>query len=709
MVALLAPLFLLGAIAVAVPVILHLTQRSKGEVVEFPSFMFLQRIPSRTTRHRRIRDPLLLALRVLALLLLTLAFARPLIRAWGLGEEVGEAPRDVVILVDRSFSMRHGDRWERARREAEAVLDGVRPGERAALVQFAKTADAGSGLVEDVTPLRSSLATASPGDAGTSYGAAFRLAGRLLGAAEGRRREVVLISDFQRTGWDEGDDARLPGNTEVIPLDVASDAAGEASNLTVADLDLRRTRSGEVPRLQVAARILNLGADSVRTLVELEIGGRLQADTTVSIPPGIGRSVAFDPVPLPRGGARGGVHLASRPEDDGLPLDDEFRFVLEPDRDLDVLVLQSDGAPATRSLFLREALSLSSEPGMRVTVLGARGAGADRFAAADVIVLNDVAAPDGAAGAALFRRVEEGAGLVVVAGARVNGSTWPGAWVDPLPGVLADVADRSRGSGGSLTTVDGDHPVFEVFRAPRSGDLAAPRVYRYRRLDPSPGAEVVARFDDGSPALVESRHGDGRVLLWATSLDRSWSDFPVQPVYLPLVQRIVMHAAAFGAEPAWREVGEDLMLDAEADGLDLQVTEPEDVSWIVEAPSGERESIHAGPDGTAAARLDEAGFWRIRLDGMPEAEARTVAVNPGVSESDLRAIDHAELVAAVSPTEDPTATALASAVASPADRERRQGGWRFLMAAAGLVLVVEAALANRRRGYGVPTEGQAKE
>ncbi len=689
----LAPLFLLGAIAIAVPVIVHLTQRSRADTVEFPSFMFLQRIPARTSRHRRIRDPLLLALRILAVALLAFAFARPLARGLGLGEDVVEAPRDVVVLLDRSFSMRTADRWEQAKIEARAALAGIGPRERAALVLFDETADGGAGLVEDVAPLLDLLSEAEPGDAGTAYDAAFRLAGRLLGAVEGRRREVVLITDFQRTGWEGDDEPRLPRGTRLRPVDVGGDGTG---NLAVADATLRRTSAEGSPRLQVAARVLNLGPDTAETLVELAFGGRAQADTVVRLAPAAGRSVAFDAVPFPRDGARGAVVLRSAGESsDGIALDDTFRFVIEPSQAVDVLILQSPGAPRSRSLFLRQALTLSVDPPIRVTTLGASSATPEQIRSADVIVLNDVAAPGGTVGAALADHVQAGAGLVVAAGARVNARTWPQLTTDPLPGSLADVADRARGTGASLTTVDSDHPVFEVFRAPRSGDLAAGRIYRYRRMEPAPEASVIARYDDGAPAMIEGSFGDGRVLVWTTSLDRTWNDLPVQPVYLPLVQRIVLYASEFQSEPAWRRVGEELELaravGEEADDFDRR-------EWSVETPAGERRIVEASGAGQGSLRLDEAGYWEIDA-GREDDDLRVVAVNTRVAESDLAAIPAEELLAAVSVDADSTTLAQSAATADPAARERRQAGWRYLMVAAGLILILEAALANRKTGY----------
>ena len=92
----------------------------------------------------------------------------------------------------------------------------------------------------------------------------------------------------------------------------------------------------------------------------------------------------------------------------------------------------------------------------------------------------------------------------------------------------------------AITDVKFDHPIFEVFR--ESGRLAAARVFGYFRSEPRPNATVLARYEDGSPALIEANAGKGRVLLFTSSLGPSWNDLPLTPLYLPFVHQMVRYA-----------------------------------------------------------------------------------------------------------------------------------------------------------------------
>src|SRR5262245_51175246 len=109
----LTPLFLAGLGAIAVPILIHLIQRERKRVIQFPSLMFLQRIPYQSVRRRRIRHWFLLAMRVAAIALIVLAFARPFFQQGAIAAAAAGGAREVVIVLDRSASMGYGDHWKK--------------------------------------------------------------------------------------------------------------------------------------------------------------------------------------------------------------------------------------------------------------------------------------------------------------------------------------------------------------------------------------------------------------------------------------------------------------------------------------------------------------------------------------------------------------------------------------------------------------------
>jgi hypothetical protein len=206
-------------------------------------------------------------------------------------------------------------------------------------------------------------------------------------------------------------------------------------------------------------------------------------------------------------------------------------------------------------------------------------------------VLQDAAIGDALA-ARLRTFVEGGGGLIVALGPR---AALPLA--DWLPATSGDVEDRTRNAAAKLSGFDYGHVVFEPFRAPRSGDFSTTRIYGYRTLTPRPSTSTLARFDGGTPALVEGTLGRGRVLVWATSLDLSWSDLALKPVYLPFVHQLVRHASGYREQPGWVMVGQAIDV-GQGTG-----------SAVVLSPRGER---LAQPEGASAIEVTQAGFYEIR-------------------------------------------------------------------------------------------------
>src|SRR6187401_2033553 len=195
---LVAPLVLVGLGALAIPVLIHLIQRERKRVVEFPSLMFLRKIPYQSVRRRRIRDWALLMMRLAALAMIVFAFARPFFKRDALSAAAQNGAREAVILVDTSYSMEYCDRWTKARSAANDAVRGLGPGDRASLVFFSSGAEVAVRSTADRGRLEAGLAAAATGPGATRFAPALKLASSLLGESALPRREIILISDFQR-------------------------------------------------------------------------------------------------------------------------------------------------------------------------------------------------------------------------------------------------------------------------------------------------------------------------------------------------------------------------------------------------------------------------------------------------------------------------------------------------------------------------------
>jgi hypothetical protein len=697
----LVPLFLLGVAGIAVPIVVHLTRRQRRNVVHFPSLMFLEKIPYQEQRRRRIQHWFLLSLRALALALVALAFSRPFMDSSEVGIGAAGGPREVVVLVDQSYSMEVGGHLDQARAAADRIFDGLGPLDRASVVAFSQGARVLARSTSDRARLRGALDTLVVSSGSTSYGPALKVAQTILEESNLARGEVYLMSDFQRVGWTGDEGVRLPAGAGFIAVPTGEDDVEE--NLLVTDVSLPRQTVAGRERITPTARIVRRGGGSPRDVtVALLIDGQQIQSQSVTIGPDAASAVTFQPFTVSRPHTRGTVRL---PEDE-LNADNELDFVASPGAALNVLVVEGAGAPANASLFLRRALEISADGRFRVTLRRASTIRPADLDAVDAVILNDVLI-DGGSAERLRAFVDAGGGVLVALG---QAGGWPASAADLFPGRIGPIQDRLQGRGGRLGFLQYSHPIFEVFAGPRSGDFTSARFFRARLLEASDSAEVIARYDDGSVAMAELRRGRGRVVVWTNTLDDYWNDLIRQPVYLPFMHRVAEYLGGRAEALPWFTIGQvvDLanpealltagLVSSEAAGL------AEGMDQVALTPSGATINLPAG-EGPRYLPLDEHGFYVVRPPGIEPERPFVMAVNVDVEESNLARIDTEEMAAQlVAPPGDGGGTLNVDAAQSlqREDQERRQSLWRWLLLAALALFITETALSNwvSRQGAG---------
>jgi hypothetical protein len=672
----LTPLFLVALAGLAVPVLIHLIQRERKNVVQFPSLMFLRRIPYESVQRRRVRNWLLLLMRLAALALVVLAFARPFFRRADASGAGSGGAREVVILLDRSYSMGYGDRWQRALGAARDVVNGLSPSDRGSVVFFASSAEVAVRSTADRGRLQAVLTGVEPSSAATHYGPALKLAGSILSESPLPRREAVLVTDFQRAGWQGAEGLRLPDGSTLTPVDLGG---GETPNASVTPVSLERTTFSNQERVSVTAGVLNHGSRAIERLdVSLEIDGRPIQTRQVKVEGNGSASTTFDPLTLASPIVRASVRIAP----DKLERDNVFHFVMSPGKPVRVLLAQRGGG-RDANLYLARALGVGDSP--RFDVSARDETGADDLQQAGILIVNDTAVTPAAA-ERIGRFVQRGGGLMVIAGQR---GTWPQEHAAVLPAMPAEAVDRSRGQPARLVALEYGHAIFEPFRAPRSGDFSTARFYGYRAATVARDGAILARFDDGSPALVEKRVGAGRVLVWLSSLDLVWNDLAVKPVFLPFVHQMGRHLAAYRAPAPWLTVGD--VLDPSAAAVQGRSS----TQRVIVSPSGQRMPLDGeGPD---VVELAEQGFYEVRGMAAGSEPALIVASNVDLTESDLSAMPPADVVAAATGRAGGTGGAAAQEAPSDAAQESAQRMWWYLLFAGLLVLSAETMVSNRVR------------
>lgn len=504
----LSPLFLIAAVAAAVPIWLHLFHRKTEVVIDFPSVSLLARAPVQQHRRRRLREWWLLALRIAALVLLAVSFARPYFQ----GAAASDSSPLTVIAVDTSMSMTAPGQFDRAREAASRAVSAAPASQALALMGFA---DAASVLVEPTTDrsaITRALSQMEPGNGGTRFRTALGRASELIGARDGR---VVLITDLQQAGWEANDEGGLPDGVGVEVIRIAP----PASNLAVTSAQLRDRR--------IVASIQNYGAADVRVPVRVLVAGKELARAEVAMGPNGAAEVEI-PAALP---ATGDAEV--RIDDANGYQPDNLRTVrLEPVPAIPIGIIVADPTGAVGGLYVERALSVAG---------GGREFDVDVRDGRDVVARNAADLSRVAAMYVLGTRTLDRAGRELIktylsGGGQVLLAMGP----DVDPGTLADVIgvklsfDESpiQTPGATLIASDGRHPIFRPFLSP-SGALGDVQVEQHRRLNDQADRTVLARFSGGDAALTEQSVGKGRLMIFTSDLDNQWSRFPLNPAFVP--------------------------------------------------------------------------------------------------------------------------------------------------------------------------------
>jgi hypothetical protein len=621
------PLFLLGLLAAAVPVVIHLFTRRRPRERPFSSLEFLAAVNQSEIRRLRLKQWLLLLLRTLAVAALALALARPALR--GAGARAGAAAATTVVaLVDVSGSMTAsgtavGDGVppalvRQARRVVEDLLATLGPADEMLLVPYDRAPrPLGERPVGDVARLRAGAQALEAGATTTDHRTALELAGRTLAASRSLNRELFWISDFQATGFASGDPATAPpGPWDRCRVFLVPLAPRTRANVALTDAALTPAAGGLA--LTVAATSFDASPGDLAVTVRDARSGDELARGFLGLPT---RGVTTTLLPLARLPAEGGVAVIPA---DVLPLDDRRVFAAGR-AGTQRVVLHAEGPPSPLRLALE-----AGEPASGLAVEAVDAAGLPgRLPGADVLVLDDVERLGATETQAMLDFQRAGGGVLLVLGPRADTDFWNRTLLAEAGlGTLGPDEVAAPAAAWRLTRAVAGHAALAGFPARPGEPLSTARFTRIRGFAPAPGARVLLEFDRGHPALIEG----ARVMVFAAGLDPQSSDFPLSGSFLPLAHQVVK-VLGRGTAAASLVPGERYSAPA-ATG-----------AWRVEDERGRE--VPAGLVATAGATrlvsapLEHPGLYRVMRGPAVQA---TFAVNPDPRESDLAAVPEAELL-----------------------------------------------------------------
>ena len=683
------PIFLFGILAATVPLIIHLWSRRQAKTVDFSSLMFLLVAHRQNVRRIQLKHLLILLLRMAILILIALSLARPLLKNQ-FSFAGARVKTNIVIILDNSYSMAYqgidGERFEKGKQMALDVLESLRRGDSAALILMSDIPDAlFRKLTKDLDGVKEAVRQSEVSYRATLVPPSIEMAHDILSESNDPNKELYLISDLSRNGWENW--GRIPNTSGarvfLLPVDDR-----EADNTNIEEVQFSSQLIGTYLPVQLHTNVSN---HSDTTLEErtLTLFIDSQKRRSVSFRAMARESVAstfthnFE---LP-GTHTGYLELTT----DRLNIDNRRYFAFHVYGQIRVLCV------GDQTLYLTLALNpqIQRTPATADTILPASCTAAEfegfPLEDYDVVIWADVPQLSDRSQQQLQNFIREGKSVIYFISDTVDTGNY-NQFRDWLPGRLG--VSVTWNPPLTLSEYQAEHPIFEVFKPEEFSGQYAPQFYQGLTVKPAEDAKVVAQLSNGTPFLIERSIDSGATLLFNVSATRlnTASNLLVNPHFLPLLQQTVLYTKAI------QSGHQRNLLVGQAYNVNYRHSRGSkaSVKRIGDA-AGLSQVVSIAEDGSLAFRGTETpGIYQVDVQGKAQLRRDFFAVNVDATESDLRYIPFREAVDRIGAQVEVTS---ASPELDQTLSTYRMGQeiWGELLIIALILMLIEGILSNHER------------
>ena len=667
----LTPLFLIGLLAALIPVAIHLIRREKPPKVMFSTIRFLKKTSKKLVLFQHLQQIALLLLRAAVIVLLVLAFARPLLNQ-SVARLLDADPQSAVILLDLSMSMRWQDNFDQAKAEALAVVDRLSGGDELGLIAFSGAAEVVRELDTEGGQLRELIESfGEPGFGSTRYYPNLRLADQMLEDSRYENRAIYLISDFQEVGLQGADESwKLAPGVALYLIDVGS---ADSENLVLTDVRSPEQLLEDSAQQKILARVRSTGTQYLENgEVSLSLNGQMLDLRPVDLTDRSEQVVTFAVDFEAEGDYVGEIRVAG----DDFADDNAYYFTVDVLPKINVLLVNgeaSDNWFDDEGHWFGLAVSSTDSSPFSLETIDPSEFSAAAMRQSDVVALLNVGELTSSQAAALSEYVVNGGSLLIAPGDRVDERVFNQQLGEISPARLEQVGLLGRDDYLVIADYDRRHPILR----PLGSDWSA-RFQGHWRLTPSEDAKVLMQFDNTEAALVEKDVGEGKILLFASSLDLEWNNLALQGLFLPFVHETLRHLVRSEAGQSAYEIGDSINLAQFVSDAEVAVRDANGRSVSLEANNLQRATspgLFTATSGAVSSRYvvnilpEESNFTRVATSTLYDA-----VVNPDTSPLQSREAQTAQLIE---------------------ELESPQRLWWWILTLVMVLLLVEVLVANR--------------
>ncbi|MCS7229999.1 MAG: BatA and WFA domain-containing protein [Candidatus Kryptonium sp.] len=538
------PAFLFALVASAIPVLIHLFNLRRLRTVEFSSVKFLKELQRSRIRSLKIKQIILLIIRVLAIVFLVLAFSRPVIKGYLFKPIIaGQARSSVILIIDNTLSMastdENGSFINQAKSVAQGIADVLSESDEFALIRMSDLPIvATDGFIHNVSFFRKLIEETEFTYTHKKLYEALAVASELIEKAKNLNREIYIISDLQKSEFEFSLDTlnrkiKIPPDVRVFLVNVG-EFGGQ--NFSVDKIEIKNKIIFPGRTLGLDAIVSNHGQSDVSNYVaSVFLNGRRVAQKSVNIKSGESRLIDFNILTEDLSGfVEGFVEI----EDDNFSFDNRRFFTFFIPTGIKLLLVGNDEDLRFLKLALSTVQEIYRREFFKITQASFQSLGRFEFSNFDVVFLVKPTQIDRSVSDRLRNFVSDGGGVVIFMGGFANFQNLNQNFnsVFKLPEFEGIVKQKMF-----FSKVDLNHPIFEnVFtEAPKKFD--SPEVREYVKFKTNYGFTSIVEFSDGSPFLIEKSEGSGRILIFTTEPTDRVSDLPYKGIFVPLVFQSVLY------------------------------------------------------------------------------------------------------------------------------------------------------------------------
>jgi uncharacterized membrane protein len=575
------PAILFGLLAASIPILIHLLNLRKLKKIDFSTLQFLKELQKNKIRKIKLKQWLLLALRVLIILCIVTAFARPTLVGVSIGGTTSAAKTTAVFILDDTFSMsvidQNGSYFNQVKEAIKELLNQFEEGDEVGLIlvshqpdEIEMTSNLGK-FKEDVDAVNISFES-------NKLNNAIIKAADVIGKAKNFNKEIYLFSDFQK--------GRLASDDEITDL---KEQLGEQVRLYSFDYSGKEVTNFGIDELKINTQIFEkdkpVKFDAIvknysnhlkeNLVVSLFINGERSAQQSVNLNSGESKTVNLEAPAKTYGNSEAETEIE---EDDILQDNQRFTSFSIPEK-IPVLILVDD---LEDSKLLEIALKSVSEQGyFNVTLRKIEQISGTQLNDFQVVVM--ISSNFNNAKEKITRFLNSGKGMIIFPSSGLSATNFISSLNSVGVGITGGLVKTDKGQSVHFNDLDFNHPLFEnIFVDEKKRQVESPDFYSYYKINPAGRGKTIISLEDESSFLSEYSVDGGRILLFSSAPVFSWSDFPVKSIFAPLVTKSVMYLSTKNVGAKSYYAGESININVSERTLpQIKVKRPENTEEIV--------------------------------------------------------------------------------------------------------------------------------